>query len=132
MTKKQIFFIILLIVSLIILGISVISNLGTHSSTDTALKINNKYSLNRTSAHSVNLTDIEELTFAIKPNIEEFNYDKDFIIATRSSISKDVSYWIIDMEKNKTYGPMDEEKFKIKKSELSVELKLKKVSEFFK
>lgn len=136
MRKKQkkritILFISFLVIS-VGLGILIIPNLGTHSSTDAAIEINDKYSLNRTSAHSFNLTDIEELTFIIKPEVQKFNHDENFIIATGSNMFKDNSYWIIDMGDNKIYGPVDEEEFTAKKNELSIELNLIEVSDFFK
>lgn len=132
--KKKILSTFLIIIALIItvgLGFLIISNLGTHTSTDADFEIKNKYSLNRTSAHVFNLTDLEEGVFLIKPSIEKFNYDENFIVATRIGVSDEITYWIIDMENDTTYGPMYEEDFETKKKELSVDLKLVDVATFF-
>lgn len=131
--KKNDLFLIVAIIFCIILSAFfyiTIHNFGTHASTDSTLSIDDEYFLNRTSAHSVNLTNTEG--FVIRPIIEEFNYDGKFVIARTTNDTKSNYYWIIDRTENSIYGPMNEEGFTSKKNELAVKLKLKKVSKFFK
>ncbi|GAB0171923.1 DUF3997 domain-containing protein [Lysinibacillus sp. CTST325] len=138
--KKTLFIFVIIgfLVGFYMLWNTVVHNLGTHASTDAEMEINGKYLLNRTSAHSFNLTSIEEQVFVLKPTIEEFNYDKKFIIARTTDDKLNVSknkksdYWIIDMKTNQVYGPMNKENFFKKKVELSLELDLKDTSKFFK
>lgn len=126
------------VLSFIGLYFIVISNLDTHASNDKSVIINDKYSLNKTSPKSVNLTDVKTSLFAIEPNIIEFNYDDKFIISRTESVQdkttkkETIFYWIIDIEKEQLYGPMDEIEFIGKKRELFINLNLRKVSLFFK
>ncbi|KOP70292.1 hypothetical protein AMS59_20965 [Lysinibacillus sp. FJAT-14745] len=138
--KYKIALFILVIIGFIVgfymLWNTAIHNLGSHAFTDEEIEINGKFLLNKTSAYSYNLTSTEEPIFVLTPTIEEFNYDKKFIIARttdESNVSKDKKsdYWIIDVKTNHIYGPMNKKDFFKEKVELSLELELKKVSKFF-
>ncbi|MFE3575511.1 DUF3997 domain-containing protein [Lysinibacillus sp. NPDC059133] len=136
--KMALFIVVIIgfIVGFYVLWDTVVHNLGTHASTDGEVEINDTYLLNRTSAHSYNLTSTEASNFVLKPTIEEFNYDKKDIIARTTdelhvSEDKKSEYWIIDVKTNQLYGPMNKKDFFKKKEELFLELELKKVSKFF-
>jgi hypothetical protein len=91
------------------------------------------YKLYRSSAHQITVLPSDR---GIPPKVVEVGYDDDFIIAKQNHLrrrspgnSKDTSeepdpgvfsFWIIDLRKSESYGPLTEDEFAAKRNDLAV------------
>lgn len=107
---------------------------------DYTIKLTNKYDVIRLSANQVVIAkENGESSWGenvVPGKVVEVGYDKKFIVAKQLGLQPSpdnpngvahyskVGYWILDVENEKTFGPLSEEDFKSKKDELGVSNKV--------